>query len=62
MIGLLLFLVLGAILFVLWLILAILGCSRCNPTLLGVVVSLFLGVLPIYLILCFFGLMGDEKR
>lgn len=62
MIGLLFFLVFGAALFVVWLVLAILGCSRCNPTLLGVVVSLFLGVLPIYLILCFFGLMGDEKH
>ena len=52
---------LGGAFFVLWLILALLGLSRRNPTVTGVIISLLFGVLPLYLILCFFGLMGDEK-
>ena len=53
--------ILGGLL-VLWLLLTILGSARCNPTFSGVVISLMLGMLPLYLILCFFGLMGDERE
>lgn len=52
---------LGGVFFVIWLILALLGLSRRNPTVTGVIISLLFGVLPLYLVLCFFGLMGDEK-
>ena len=47
--------------FILWLILALLGLSKAYPTVLGVLVSALFGVLPIYLILCFFGIMGNKK-
>lgn len=38
----------------------VLGWARCNPTFKGVIISLIFGVLPLYLILCFLGLMGEE--
>lgn len=47
--------------FILWLILALLGLSKAYPTVLGVLISALFGVLPIYLILCFFGIMGNKK-
>ena len=53
---------LGIVIFVIWAIMAIIGSSNSNPTLLGVVVSLMLGVLPLYLILCFFGIMGEPRE
>ena len=61
MLALFIFLGLGFFLFIVWLILAICGMSRSNPTLLGIVVSLLIGMLPLYLILCFFGLMGERR-
>ena len=53
---------LGIVIFVIWAIMAIIGSSNSNPTLLGVVVCLMLGVLPLYLILCFFGIMGEPRE
>lgn len=45
-----------------YLLLALIGLSRSNPTLTGVVVSLVIGMLPLYLILCFFGIMGEPRN
>lgn len=35
--------------------------SKNQPTMKGVIISLILGMLPLYLILCFFGVMGEER-
>lgn len=32
-----------------------------NPTWRGIIISALLGMLPLYLILCFFGVMGEER-
>lgn len=53
---------LGIVIFVVWAIMAIIGSSKSNPTLQGVVLSMILGVLPLYLILCFFGIMGEPRE
>ncbi len=37
-------------------------CARKNPTWKGIIISAILGLLPFYLILCFFGLMGEQKN
>lgn len=31
------------------------------PSWKGIIISAILGMLPLYLILCFFGVMGDER-
>ena len=31
-----------------------------QPTMKGVIISLIIGMLPLYLILCIFGMMGDK--
>lgn len=35
--------------------------GRCIPTWKGIIISALIGCLPIYLILCFFGVMGDDQ-
>ena len=40
---------------------AIKGSSN-QPTMKGVIISLIIGMLPLYLILCFFGVMGEERN
>lgn len=40
----------------------LIGCARKIPTWKGIIVSAIFGLLPLYLILCFFGLMGDERN
>ena len=47
---------------VIYIPLKIIGWSRSNPTLKGVIISLILGLLPLYLILCFFGIMGEPRQ
>ena len=32
-----------------------------NPTWKGIIISAIFGLLPLYLILCFFGVMGEER-
>lgn len=32
-----------------------------QPTMKGVIISLIIGMLPLYLILCIFGVMGDKR-
>ena len=36
--------------------------SKNQPTMVGVIVSLFFGLLPLYLILCILGVMGEERK
>lgn len=36
--------------------------ARNQPTMKGVIISLIIGMLPLYLILCFFGVMGEERN
>lgn len=36
--------------------------SRNTPTWRGIIISAILGMLPMYLILCFFGVMGEERE
>ena len=52
----------GVIVCVICAITTILGWARCNPTFKGIIISLIFGLLPPYLILCFFGLMGEERQ
>ena len=33
--------------------------TRNSPTLEGIAISALLGMLPLYLVLCFFGIMGE---
>jgi hypothetical protein len=54
-----LLLLVGIILLV---ILAISKGGRNYPTWTGIIVSAILGLLAIYLVLCFFGLMGEERN
>jgi hypothetical protein len=32
-----------------------------TPTWKGIIISAILGMLPLYLVLCFFGIMGEEN-
>ncbi len=32
-----------------------------TPTWKGIIISALLGLLPLYLVLCFFGVMGEDK-
>jgi len=32
-----------------------------TPTWKGIIISALLGMLPLYLVLCFFGVMGEDK-
>lgn len=41
-------------------IIALLSSRKNNPTWKGIIISAMMGCLPFYLILCFFGIMGDE--
>ena len=36
--------------------------NRNTPTWKGIIISALLGCLPLYLVLCFFGLMGERKN
>jgi RsiW-degrading membrane proteinase PrsW (M82 family) len=33
-----------------------------TPTWKGIIISALLGMLPLYLVLCFFGVMGEERK
>lgn len=41
---------------------ALSSIAQNAPTWKGVIISAILGLLPLYLILCFFGVMGEEKQ
>ena len=55
------------VLSILCLVLTVAFVSACikhtknQPTMEGVIISLIIGMLPLYLILCFFGIMGEER-
>ncbi len=36
--------------------------SRNQPTMKGVIISFIFGLLPLYLILCILGIMGEERN
>lgn len=36
--------------------------SKNQPTMKGVIISLIFGLLPLYLILCILGIMGEERN
>lgn len=36
--------------------------SKNQPTMKGVIISLIFGLLPLYLILCVVGIMGEERN
>lgn len=36
--------------------------SRNQPTMKGVIISFIFGLLPLYLILCLLGVMGEERN
>lgn len=52
----------AAILTIICVITIALGWSICKPTLKGVVLSLLMGLLPLYLLLCVTGLLGEGKE
>ena len=33
-----------------------------TPTWTGIIISAIIGLLPLYLVLCFFGIMGDDPK
>lgn len=47
--------------FAVWVILSLCGTSENSPTFLGVVISLIIGCLGWYLLLCFFGILGEDR-
>lgn len=51
----------GMIAFIVWIIKAIINCATNSPTWQGIIISALLGMLPFYLIMCWFGWMGEEK-
>ena len=55
---LLLLLLLGLAAVIVWLLSKV---AVNSPTWKGIIISALLGLLPLYLILCFFGILGEEK-
>ena len=41
--------------------LAVKNGGRNTPTWSGIIISAIFGMLPLYLILCFFGVLGEER-
>ena len=54
--------ILGVIYLVVWAIKAIIRSATNVPTWEGIIISAILGMLPFYLFLCFFGLMGEARK
>ena len=54
--------VIGVIYLVVWAIKAIIRSATNVPTWEGIIISAILGMLPFYLILCFFGIMGEPRN
>ena len=52
----------GIIAFIIWIIKCIINSATNNPTLLGIIVSCLIGMLPFYLFLCWIGWMGEERH
>ena len=48
---------------VIYLLIQIINYPNKNyPTWTGIIISLLIGMLPLYLFLCFFGIMGDKSQ
>ena len=54
--------VIGIICLVVWAIQAIIRSATYVPTWEGIIISAILGMLPLYLVLCFFGVMGEVRN
>ena len=54
--------VVGIICLAVWAIQAIIRSATHVPTWGGIIISAILGMLPLYLILCFFGVMGEVRN
>ena len=52
----------GILYLVIWFIKLIIRSATNMPTWQGIIISAILGMLPFYLFLCFFGLMGEERN
>lgn len=44
-----------------WVISSLIGCATNSPTWEGIILSAIMGMLPLYLVLCFFGVMGEPR-
>lgn len=54
--------IIGVIYLVVWTIKAIIRSATNAPTWSGIIINAILGMLPFYLILCFFGFMGEARN
>ena len=54
--------VIGVIYLVVWAVKAIIRSATNVPTWEGIIISAILGMLPFYLFLCFFGIMGEPRN
>ena len=54
--------VLGILYLFIWAIKAIIRSATNLPTWSGIIISAILGMLPFYLILCYFGIMGEKRN
>lgn len=52
----------GILYLIIWFIKLIIRSATNMPTWQGIIISAILGMLPFYLFLCFFGLMGEERN
>ena len=52
----------GIIAFSMWIISIIINSATNTPTWQGIIVSALIGMLPLYLFLCWMGWMGEEKK
>ncbi len=53
--------IIGIIYLMVWVIKLIIRSAINAPTWSGIIISAILGMLPLYLILCFFGIMGEKR-
>ena len=55
-------LTIGLVALIIGIIKALIRNARNTPTWKGIIISAILGLLGFYLILCFFGVMGEERN
>ena len=51
----------GFIYLAIWVIKALIRSATNMPTWEGIIISAIIGMLPLYLILCYFGIMGEKR-
>lgn len=54
--------IIGILALTVWIIKTLIRCATNTPTWEGIIISAILGMLPFYLILCFFGIMGEKRN